>query len=127
MYCNTFPCVIVSTFHRQRIITHGIERYLLGPARSRRRPGPRGVSIFGPRNGGRRIRYGPERVFAPFQQNDRLTGNLEVFIELRDINYPGSTYTLTYDRQNDILHGTYFQATMQQTYDIAFTRQESNP
>jgi hypothetical protein len=32
----------------------------------------------------------------------------KVFIELRDTNYPGSTYTLTYDPASDQLTGVYF-------------------
>ena len=35
---------------------------------------------------------------------------VKVFIELRAPNYPGSTYTLTYDPQQDRLQGIYFQA-----------------
>jgi len=47
---------------------------------------------------------------------------LQVFIELRDTNYPGSTYTLTYDKDRDLLTGIYFQAAMNQSYEIEFTR-----
>ena len=33
-----------------------------------------------------------------------------IFIELQDVGYPGSTYTLMYHPQQDILAGFYFQA-----------------
>lgn len=46
-----------------------------------------------------------------------------LFVELRDANYPGSTYTLTYDPVNDELQGVYFQAVEQQTYEVSFKRQ----
>ena len=46
----------------------------------------------------------------------------KVFIELRDVNYPGCTYSLSYDPKNDQLFGTYFQAAMNQTFDVAFAR-----
>ena len=46
----------------------------------------------------------------------------KVFIELRDKNYPGSTYTLTYDPQSDQLQGVYFQAAQQQSFDVVFVR-----
>jgi hypothetical protein len=46
----------------------------------------------------------------------------KVFIELRDTNYPGSTYTLTYDPQSDQLKGTYFQAALQQSFEVVFVR-----
>jgi hypothetical protein len=49
-------------------------------------------------------------------------GDLKVFVVLRDINYPGCTYQLTLDAQRDVLFGTYFQASQQQSYEIAFTR-----
>jgi hypothetical protein len=45
-----------------------------------------------------------------------------VFIELRDAGYPGSTYTLTYDPQSDQLTGVYFQAVMQQKFEVVFFR-----
>ena len=47
---------------------------------------------------------------------------LKVFIELRAPNYPGSTYTLTYDPQRDQLAGIYFQAVQQQNFDVSFVR-----
>jgi hypothetical protein len=49
-------------------------------------------------------------------------GATKVFVELRDANYPGCTYSLTYDPQSDQLYGQYFQASMQQTFDVTFAR-----
>jgi hypothetical protein len=49
-------------------------------------------------------------------------GTVSVFIELRDVNYPGSTYNLTYDPANDSLKGIYFQAAIKQTFDVYFIR-----
>ena len=46
----------------------------------------------------------------------------QVFIELRDVNYPGCTYTLVYDPKTDQLFGQYFQAAMQQTFEVTFER-----
>jgi hypothetical protein len=46
----------------------------------------------------------------------------KVFIELRDLNYPGSTYTLGYNPVEDRLEGIYFQAAMQQTFEVQFVR-----
>jgi hypothetical protein len=56
---------------------------------------------------------------AEWRQKD---GTLTVFVELRDVNYPGSTYTLQYDPASDRLKGTYFQAVEKQTYKIEFAR-----
>ena len=46
----------------------------------------------------------------------------KVIVELRDVNYPGSTYNLTYEPKTDQLYGQYFQATQQQTYEVTFAR-----
>jgi hypothetical protein len=47
---------------------------------------------------------------------------VQLFIELRDANYPGSTYRLRYDAGRDVLEGAYFQAVERQTYDVSFVR-----
>jgi hypothetical protein len=47
---------------------------------------------------------------------------LELFMELRDEGYPGSTYTLVYDAQRDMLAGIYYQAAMNQSFDVIFLR-----
>lgn len=49
-------------------------------------------------------------------------GEINVRVELRDLNYPGSTYTLHYDPGPDRLKGTYFQALEKQTFTIEFVR-----
>ena len=52
----------------------------------------------------------------------REGGALTLFVELRDVNYPGSTYRLVYDPARDVLGGLYFQAVEQQTFDVEFVR-----
>jgi hypothetical protein len=47
---------------------------------------------------------------------------LQVFVELRAPNYPGSTYRLIHDPENDQLKGIYFQAVTRQTFDVVFVR-----
>lgn len=47
---------------------------------------------------------------------------LKLFVELWDTNYPGSTYTLTYDADRDVLFGIYYQAQMGQKFEVMFTR-----
>jgi hypothetical protein len=49
-------------------------------------------------------------------------GIIKVFVELRDVNYPGSKYNLQYDPKTDRLKGTYFQAVYGETYDVEFVR-----
>ncbi len=45
-----------------------------------------------------------------------------LFVELRDVNYPGSTYTLAYDAATDQLKGIYYQAAQGAQYEVAFSR-----
>jgi hypothetical protein len=52
----------------------------------------------------------------------RDSSTLNVFVELRAPGYPGSTYTLTYDPKGDRLAGIYFQAALQQHFDVVFVR-----
>ena len=49
-------------------------------------------------------------------------GNVALFVELRDTNYPGCTYRLVYNAQYDRLEGIYYQAAAQTSYDVAFDR-----
>ena len=49
-------------------------------------------------------------------------GKIALLVELRDVNYPGSTYNLEYDAKSDRLKGTYFQAVERQTFDVQFMR-----
>lgn len=46
----------------------------------------------------------------------------KIFVELRDVNYPGSTYTLIYEPTNDQLKGIYFQAALKQQFEVFFQR-----
>lgn len=66
--------------------------------------------------------FNPRPINVAKAELRRKDGKLTVFVELRDINYPGSTYTLQYDPASDRLKGTYFQAVEKQRYDIEFKR-----
>ena len=50
---------------------------------------------------------------------------IKLYVELRDTNYPGSYYTLTYDAIADQLRGVYYQAVQQQVFDVTFLRNPS--
>jgi hypothetical protein len=52
----------------------------------------------------------------------RKQGKINLFVELRDVNYPGSKYNLQYEPRSDRLKGTYFQAVEKQTFTIEFVR-----
>jgi len=55
----------------------------------------------------------------------RKDGKINLFVELRDVNYPGSKYNFQYDPKLDHLKGTYFQAVERQTFKIKFVRVKS--
>lgn len=52
----------------------------------------------------------------------RDKGATKVVIELRDVNYPGCTYTLEHNPQSDQLYGQYFQAALRETFEVVFSR-----
>jgi hypothetical protein len=62
----------------------------------------------------------PIRVFRA--EIAKKNGTITLFVELRDVNYPGSTYNLTYDAATDRLIGTYFQAVENKTFNVQFLR-----
>ena len=66
--------------------------------------------------------YNPRPIKVFRAEAGRKDGKITLFVELRDVNYPGSTYTLQYDPASDRLRGTYFQAVQRQTFDIEFVR-----
>ena len=49
-------------------------------------------------------------------------GSLTITVELRDVNYPGSTYTLSYLPDRDVLAGDYYQAVQGATFYVEFVR-----
>ena len=51
------------------------------------------------------------------------SGKISIFVELRDAGYPGSYYTLTYDKDTDRLVGVYHHKVLNKKFDIYFERQ----
>jgi len=49
-------------------------------------------------------------------------GMLQMNVVLRDVNYPGSKYSLVYNPEDDTFKGSYFQAVEGITYEVLFTR-----
>lgn len=64
----------------------------------------------------------PRPINVSKAQATKESGKIKVFVELTDVGYPGSTYTLTYDPKEDVLRGVYYQAAMKQSFDVYFTR-----
>ncbi|HUJ90850.1 MAG TPA: hypothetical protein VLX12_11670 [Syntrophorhabdales bacterium] len=66
--------------------------------------------------------YNPRPINVTEAKYSRKDGVLKIFVELRDVNYPGSKYNLHYDPKSDRLIGTYFQAVQGETYRVEFMR-----
>jgi hypothetical protein len=66
--------------------------------------------------------FNPKSIHIGKAEASRDGDATKVFIELRDVNYPGSTYSLTYDAESDQLKGIYYQAVERQRFPVAFAR-----
>jgi hypothetical protein len=71
------------------------------------------VSYFNPR----RIRVAESRVSSQ-------DGQIRLFVKLQDEGYPGCTYTLFYYPEEDALAGVYYQAAVDQRYEVIFMRKK---
>ena len=49
-------------------------------------------------------------------------GVIQLYVELRDTNYPGSNYSLIYIPERDLLAGNYYQAVEGTTFQVEFVR-----
>jgi hypothetical protein len=66
--------------------------------------------------------FNPAEIHVARAEASSDEGRLKLFIELQDRGYPGSTYDLVYDEPEDMLVGVYFQALMQQHFNVLFVR-----
>ena len=66
--------------------------------------------------------FNPGRIHVAKAEATLADGAVQVFVELRDAGYPGSTYTLRHVTESDRLVGEYYQATMQERFDVEFAR-----
>jgi hypothetical protein len=64
----------------------------------------------------------PRSINVSKAQATRDGATVRIFVELRAPNYPGSTYTLTYDSKRDELYGVYYQAVEGRSFDVVFAR-----
>ena len=66
--------------------------------------------------------FNPQPINVSRSRISEADGIIKLFIELRDRGYPGSLYELKYNPEYDALVGVYFQAAMQQSFDVMFLR-----
>lgn len=67
--------------------------------------------------------FNPSPVKVAWSRIVSRDSGMSLLVELRDTNYPGCLYTLNYDSHLDRLTGTYFQAQLQETYQVEFARE----
>jgi uncharacterized protein (DUF2147 family) len=66
--------------------------------------------------------FNPRPIHVSQANLSQSNGQWHVFVELRDVNYPGATYQLTYLPDRDQLAGVYHQPLVGQTFEVAFVR-----
>ena len=66
--------------------------------------------------------YNPKPINVSRAEFIGMDSGIKLFIELQDVGYPGSNYTLIYDPQKDMMFGLYYQAAMGQNFDVVFIR-----
>lgn len=68
--------------------------------------------------------FNPRSINVSKAEWKRESGQLRLFVELRDVNYPGSTYRVTLAPDGDHLIGNYHQAALGQDFEIQFEREK---
>ena len=66
--------------------------------------------------------FNPNPIYVGRAEASTYDDRIKVEIELQDRGYPGSTYTLVYDLDKDVLFGYYYQAIAKQYFEVIFTR-----
>ena len=66
--------------------------------------------------------FNPRPIHVARAEARREGEQLTIVIVLEDVGYPGSYYTLRYSPTDKQLSGEYYQAALQQTFEVIFTR-----
>lgn len=69
-----------------------------------------------------RPNYNPRKINVHEATWEFGNENVHLFVELRDLNFPGSKYNLLYAQGRDVLEGTSFLAVHKQTFHVSFMR-----
>ena len=80
------------------------------------------ISSLGWKNGNDAVAVNPNPINVETANWEQNYGDLKLSIILRDVNYPGSRYTLNYLKDRDMLAGEYFQAVEGLTFYVEFAR-----
>ena len=66
--------------------------------------------------------FNPRPIHVSRAEVSQEDSNIKVMMELRDVGYPGSTYTLVYVPEKDVLFGYYYHAVSGQYFDVLLVR-----
>jgi hypothetical protein len=66
--------------------------------------------------------FNPRPIHVARAEATRDGDNFKLVVVLEDVGYPGSSYTLAYLPGEKVLAGEYYQAALQETFDVRFTR-----
>jgi len=66
--------------------------------------------------------FNPNPIKVGRAEWQKKNNNLVVVVELRDVNYPGSTYTLNFILSENRMTGNYYQAVEGANFDVEFVR-----
>ena len=68
--------------------------------------------------------FNPNRIHVSEANVSVWKGFDQLYIKLDDKGYPGSTYKLYYYAEKDQLAGFYYQAAMNETFEVLFVRKK---
>jgi hypothetical protein len=66
--------------------------------------------------------FNPNPIKVGHAEWQKKNNALMIMVELRDVNYPGSTYTLNFIPSENRMTGNYFQAVEGTNFDVEFVR-----
>jgi len=66
--------------------------------------------------------FNPSPIHVSRAEASKDKEHIKVEVELRDVGYPGSNYTLVYVPEKDALLGYYYHAVSRQYFDVLFVR-----
>jgi hypothetical protein len=66
--------------------------------------------------------FNPNPIHVGSAKWEVYKAQLYLYVEMQDVNYPGSNYTLIYDPISEKLTGSYYQAVAGQTYTVEFVK-----
>lgn len=64
----------------------------------------------------------PNPINVSVSEWSHVDNRLQIYVEMSDVNYPGSFYKLIYFAEQDQLLGIYHQAVYNQDYEVQFIR-----